>query len=245
MEPQPFSIVLAGMPLTIQPLCNETAQYFGDFCQPAYTSAPVIALKPSMLSATRAAFALEMSDDVLEYNILVSVVCDALLPLKRCIFHGTAFLWRGKAYIFTAPSGTGKTTQYVHWRHLYGDELHMLNGDKPVLECQADGTVWVYPSPWMGKEGWGRMISAPLGGLIYLTQNPNNQFSPLSMQQAVRPIFSQFLFTANSAEAVHQVCAIEEQMLRSVPVWHLANRGDEASARLCHDTLLQFEEGCV
>ena len=34
---------------------------------------------------------------------------------------------------------------------------------------------------------------------------------------------------------------LEEQLLATVPVWLLANRGDEASARLTHDTILQWE----
>lgn len=245
MKTQPFSITLGGIPITIYPLYPETSQCFGDFCKPFCVTAPAVILDKQKIAKARTFCPPEATNSALEYNLLVETVCNALLPFKRCVFHGVAFLWHNKAYILTAPSGTGKTTQYVHWRHLYGDELRMLNGDKPVLECRADGTIWVHPSPWMGKEGWGRRVSASLGGIIYLSQSSQNSIARVSIPLAVLPLFRQFLFSPDSEKAVHQVCAIEEQVLCSVPVWHLANRGDEASARLCHDTLLQFEEGCV
>ena len=47
-------------------------------------------------------------------------VGDELPAHNRLLFHGCAFEWQGKAWIFTGPSGTGKTTQYVQWKLLYG-----------------------------------------------------------------------------------------------------------------------------
>ena len=176
-----------------------------------------------------------------EYMALCVQASDALLPHRRCVFHGTAFIWRGRAWIFTAPSGTGKTTQYILWKSLYGEQIQMLNGDKPILAWAEDGQIWVYPSPWTGKEGMGRGEAAPLGGGIYLAQGRENTIAPLAPAQAAAPLFCQFLFSAATAAAVEQACALEEQLLATVPVWLLVNRGDEASARLTHDTILQWE----
>lgn len=245
MEPQPFSIELAGVPLTIRPCCTGTAECFGYFCEPPRADAPVLAVEPQSITRARTVCPPDATDGALEYNLLVAKAADALLPFERYLFHGVAFLWHGKSYIFTAPSGTGKTTQYLLWRRLYGDEVRMLNGDKPILAYGENGELWVHSSPWMGKESLGRRASAPLGGIVYLSQAKENTIARLPIREAVLPLFCQFLFSANLENEVHQVCAIEETILRTVPVWHLANRGDEASARLGHDTLLQFEEGCV
>lgn len=243
MEQAYFSMTLAGVPLAYRPVFFQTPRCFGGFYQPWSGQGPVISLTAEELAQARPIYPPDMRDEALEFNVLTAKTSDALLPFDRCLFHGVAFLWREKAWIFTAPSGTGKSTQYVLWKILYGQELTILNGDKPALECRPDGQVWVHPSPWTGKEGMGRLKSAPLGGVIYLSQGQENAIAPLPLRQAVIPIFSQFLFTASTPAAVRQVAAIEERLLRAAPVWRLQNRGDEASARLTHDTILHFEEG--
>lgn len=241
MEQSTFSATLGGISLNFHPTYGDSVECFGSFARPASQDGPVVSLPRDSLEEARTLYSPEMSPGIVEFNELCPRASDVLLPFRRCAFHGVAFLWRSKAYIFTAPSGTGKTTQYVLWKMLYGDEIGVLNGDKPVLESRDDG-LWVHPSPWMGKEGMGRAESAPLGGVIYLAQGQENTIRLMRPRESVVPVFAQFLFTAPGPEAVEQVCRLEEDMLRTVPVWLLTNRGDEASARLTHDTISQWEE---
>lgn len=105
-----------------------------------------------------------------------------------------------------------------------------------LLPLYEEG-ISVHPSPWRGKENMGSMRSAPLGGIIMLKQGQENAMRRVKPQEAVAELFMQFLFTRSTPLDVRRVCALEERLLQSVPVWQLVNRGDEASARLCHDTL--------
>lgn len=195
-----------------------------------------IAVTAGEREAARMIYPAESADDYVEYMELCPRTGDALLPRRRCIFHGAAFLWRGKAWIFTGPSGTGKTTQYVLWKLLYGEELEILNGDKPLLDFSGS-TIFVRPSPWMGKECMCRMKSAPLGGILLLRQGRENSIRRLTPREAVLPIYGQFIYSAAAVEQARQVCALERQLLTSVPLWELTNLGDRGSARLAHDTL--------
>lgn len=169
-----------------------------------------------------------------EHMELCPRISNVLLEHNRVFFHGTAFVWKEKAWILTAAPGTGKTTQYCRWAMLYPNEVRLLNGDKPILECTDDG-ITVHHSPWRGKENMGQDISAPLGGIILLEQAKENTIEKLG-KEAIIPVFRQFLYNANR-ETVKKVFEIEDKMLRSVPVFKLYNLGDEASTRLCHDTL--------
>lgn len=234
---------MAGVGLNCRPLYPGTAEYFWRFREPPSPGLAEIFLTETELEAARSLYPPDLTNAALEFNELAPKIADALLPFRRCVFHGAAFIWRGRAYIFTAPSGTGKTTQYVLWKLLYGDEIRILNGDKPILEFRDGGRIWVHPSPWMGKEGMGRMESAPLGGIIYLMRGQDNAVTRMTPRQAVLPLYYQVIYTADTAEAVGLASALEERLLQTVPVWQLVNRGDEDSARLCHDTILQFEEG--
>lgn len=241
MEQHAFTACLAGLLVDYHARDAQTARYFRAFAAQGRSQLPPVALTEEDLNQARQAYPPMSSPALVEFHALAPATADALLPHRRCVFHGTAFIWRGRAWIFTAPSGTGKTTQYILWKSLYGEQIQMLNGDKPILAWAEDGQLWVHPSPWTGKEGMGRGEAAPLGGVIYLAQGRENTIAPLAPAQAAAPLFCQFLFSAATAAAVEQACALEEQLLATVPVWLLVNRGDEASARLTHDTILQWE----
>ena len=102
------------------------------------------------------------------------------LPLyDRVVFHGAAIEYGGKAYLFTAPSGTGKTTHIALWRKYLGKKVNIINGDKPILRLIENGFT-VYGTPFAGKEQWQRNVSAPLGGICFLSQGKNNKITKLT-----------------------------------------------------------------
>lgn len=179
---------------------------------------------------------IKCSDPIYVEHVEFSMkLSDFLISYDRVFFHGTAFVWRDKAWIITAPPETGKTTHFMLWKKLWGKEVQILNGDKPVLECRDDGII-VHSSPWNGKENMGMKLSAPLGGIVVLERSEENRIERLG-KDAILPIYVQFLYSARDPEAVRKVFAMEDKILRAVPVWRLYSRGDEASAQLCHDTI--------
>lgn len=237
-----ITLTLADIPVACRLLCAETAACFDRFGQtPERTPLAWVGMQPEELEAARMYYPPGFEDARLEFSELPARFSDALIPHGRCVFHGTAFLFDDKAYIFTAPSGTGKTTQYVLWKLLLGKRIQMLNGDKPILE-DRNGVFWVRPSPWAGKERMSTGQSAPLGGLILLEQGREDRVERLTVQQAAVPIFSQFLFTAGTEELVQQTAALAGRLLQQTPVWKLTNRGDEASAWLGSREILGIEE---
>lgn len=196
------------------------------------------AVVPNEIDIARTWYEPGSSEAYIEYMELSLKISDALLPFNRVIFHGTAFVWKHQAWIFAAVSGTGKTTQYLRWKELFGEEVQILNGDKPVLAVN-DENVMVYPSPWNGKEGMGQQITAPLGGIILLRQSQENRIRKISAKESAGILFPQFLFSRNTVEDVYKVGRLEESLLSQIPVWLLENRGDTESAVLCHDTLME------
>ena len=166
-----------------------------------------------------------------EHMELCLRLSDFLLDYGRVFFHGVAFVWREKAWILTAPPETGKTTLFLFWKLCCGDAVRILNGDKPILALD-DGTFTVHPSPWNGKENLGNLISAPLGGIVLLKRGAQNRMERVLHGAAV-PIYSQFLYSAIKPAALDAVCAMEDALLRTVPVWELTSCGDLDSAELC------------
>ena len=172
----------------------------------------------------------------IEYSELCRRTSDALLPFDRAVYHGLSFYWQNRAWLITAPSGTGKTTHYLQWKRQFTDELTIMNGDKPLISVE-NGKIFVYPSPWYGKEGMHRSTTAELAGIVLLTQSDSNTMRLLSKREAAAPLYAQVLYSAQNPGQVADACKIVSAMIESVPVWLLSNRGDAESAALCRETL--------
>lgn len=173
----------------------------------------------------------------LEHMQLCYRLSGAMMPLRRAIFHGAAIGYRGRAYIITAPSGVGKTTLYLLLKLLMGDELILINGDKPMLEFAGDRIV-VHPTPWNGKESMGRRESLPLGGLVFLGRGEPHA-ERAEARAVAEEAYRQFLFLADDAETARNAAALCDELLRSVPCYRFWSRGDDATAVCFRDAILK------
>ena len=227
----------AGIELYLNFHFNETAQYYGHYLEKAEDPNQSIEIPEDEIEKKCRIW--NIPDPAFEeYVLSCSYICDALMLKNRIVFHGASFLWRQKAYIFTAPSGTGKTTQIKHWLAKYGNEIEVLNGDKPILEFKDNGSVFVHPSPWKGKEGIGRDdIIAPLGGIILLKKAHHNTIERMSPDTAAKNLFCRFYSTFSSEKEILIAAQFLEHMVETVPVWQLANKGDTESTILTHEIL--------
>lgn len=248
MEKVCGSLDCGGFVLEYSFLYPGTRLFFGDYLkeEEACFGSPQICVTPEYMEENRwLVYEDENSQPFIEFQCLMLATGNTLLLHNRALFHGAALLWRGKAWILTAPSGTGKTTQLRHWRRLLRGGVQVINGDKPLLECRDNGSVWVHSSPWRGKEKYGKPNRhAPLGGIVLLEQGNRNDIRKLTTEEAVLPLFTEFVSCPECAGHIEGQARILWQILDAVPVWKLVNLGDEASALLTYRTLEQYMEEC-
>lgn len=238
-----YTLDCAGHPVRLALTIPGTRRLFGEYLTEAEGETFDIRLTRDYMEENRWIVTPQTRDDFLEFQTLMLATANHLLAHDRALFHGVSFLWRGRAWIITAPSGTGKTTQLRHWLGMLPREVQVINGDKALLECRADGTVWVHSSPWRGKERIGvPRRGGPLGGVILLEQGEENIITRLSPADAVFDLFVEFISIPETVEQIRLQRDILEKMLDAAPVWKLINRGDEASARLTQDTLAAYLE---
>ena len=221
---------------------SETKKYFEKYICKEASDGELLTVTDDLWERHRNVAEVSISDSYTEFYALLGITSRALLKYGKCLFHGVAFLWRDKAWIITAPSGTGKTTQFRLWKKLFGDEIELINGDKPIIECREDESVWIYPSPWNGKENLSGTKTGKLAGIIYLEQSDRNEISRMDIRSSMIPIYRQFLYYGDYEEEISAVGHMEDVILRNIPIWKLCNLGDEASAELTHNTLRQYLE---
>ena len=234
------NILLAGIPLAIHLRCPDSLFLL----EPYRTDLPAVAevqVPMEHIDRVRHLYAPGVSDAYIEATEIATFAGGALLPYKRAVFHAVAFCWENRGYLLTAPSGTGKSTQYALWKRLCGDSVQMINGDKPALSFEPSAIV-IHPTPWAGKENMAQIRTAPLSGIIVLEQAGEDSIRLLSPREAAAKIFCQFLIPAAETKEAVIVAAMTDRMLRETPVWLFRNRGLLEGTRICRDMLAQYEK---
>lgn len=133
--------------------------------------------------------------------------------------HGAAIEYNGKAYIFTAPSGTGKSTHISLWKKYLGDKVRIINGDKPEISFD-DRNVYVHGAPWCGKERWQINTSAKLAGVCFLKRGTDNQIKKIHPGKCIELFISQLYFTPND-DSMLKVIDLFGKMAELVPFYEL------------------------
>ena len=239
-----YSLNLGGYEIKYSFLIPNTYRLFGQYIKESGSDSYDIRLTREYMEECRWLVTEDVTDDWLEFFSLMLASANHLLSVNRTMFHGASFLWKNKAWILTAPSGTGKTTQLRNWRDLLKRDMKIINGDKPVIVCSDDGKVWAASSPWRGKERLGRPdLCAELGGIILLEQGDHNEMIRMNMQEAVRPLFVEFISIPDTKEQILKQGQILDRILDHAPVWKLVNKGDMESTVLAQTTITEYLEG--
>ncbi|MBQ8350729.1 MAG: hypothetical protein IJY20_01635 [Clostridia bacterium] len=162
-------------------------------------------------------------------------LCTALLHHDRFLVHAAVIKYGGQAYAFSAKSGTGKSTHISLWRKYFGEDVTIINGDKPILR-RADDHFVAYGTPWCGKEGWNRNDRAPLKAICFIERSTENYIRPLDAREAVERIFHQMLRPKTVSE-MDLTISLTDALLRTVPIYVLGCDISREAAELSFRTL--------
>ena len=172
----------------------------------------------------------DFPDTYLERAAVQRKFADHLFPLGIILFHGSAIAVEGEGYLFTARSGTGKSTHTRLWRECFGSRAVMVNDDKPFLEFSAGG-VLVHGSPWSGKHGLDANICVPLKGICILERGSENRIRPMDAQEALPMLQKQSSPPSDPAQ-LYELQQRVQALARTVPLWHMTCTRDPQAARV-------------
>ena len=125
----------------------------------------------------------------LEGFVILNKLADILLLDDNAIFmHGAVVAYNDNAYMFTAPSGTGKTTHVRLWVENLKD-AYILNGDKPFISINDIVCAW--GSPWCGTEGYSKNTNVKLKAICLLNRSNENSIKEISFNEALPTLINQ------------------------------------------------------
>ena len=175
----------------------------------------------------------KFSDAYFEWLAVFRKVCAEVLQRDAFMMHGAVIEYEGKGYVFTAKSGTGKTTHIRLWKKLFGNEnVTIVNGDKPILRF-VDGKVYAYGTPWCGKEGYNTNVRVPVAGICFLERAEQNSIKKISDEEAIPKLFSQIMIH-DSAHLAKQL-ELVDALLNKVSTYTLKCNMDVEAARISYE----------
>lgn len=154
------------------------------------------------------------------------------------VFHGSAIAVDGKAYIFTAKSGVGKSTHTRLWREMLGTQAEMINDDKPVIRFEEDVPM-VHGTPWAGKESLSKKIAKPLRAICIIERANQNRICEISKRSALPFLFQQ-AYRPYSRTGLEKTMKLIDQL--DVRFYHLWCNMERNAAELSYRIMSEIKE---
>ncbi len=166
-------------------------------------------------------------------------ICRRLPPLGGMLLHSAVISDGERGYAFTANSGVGKTTHVKLWQKAFGDEIRIINGDKPILR-KRDGVWYAYGTPWCGKEGWNVNTAVPLAAICFLRRGETNSIAPFGAERAVAEIMPQLLLPDDPL-CLMATLDMLDGILTEIPLFELYCTISDEAARLARAAMTPGE----
>lgn len=161
---------------------------------------------------------------------------DVLINHQAFILHSSFISWQNNGILFTAPSGTGKSTQADLWKKY--EDADIYNGDRTIIR-KIDGKYYGFGSPYAGSSGIYRNESAPIKAIVVIEQGPDNVIRRLHGREAFLPLFRETLMNTWNKEYMEKMTDLLMDAACQIPVYHLSCRPDQDAVNTVKNEILQ------
>lgn len=239
-----FNIQIAGQVAAVSSIFESTRDYCGSYLtrkSPDFTVAVTredIAFEreKSIEEARLEGFRIRnFPDPYLERASIQRRFAEHLFEHSTLLFHGSAVAVDGEGYLFTARSGTGKSTHTRLWRQVFGNRALMVNDDKPFLRMTEEA-VLVCGSPWSGKHGLDTNISVPLKGICLLERGSENRIQAIEAREAL-PMLLQQSYRPLDPAKLPGFLELVDQLAKKTHFWRMECTRDPQAATAAYEAM--------
>ena len=171
--------------------------------------------------------------EIAEFACAYRAIAMELPRFSAFVLHAAVVECDGRAYAFSAPSGTGKSTHISLWLKSFADRAHVLNGDKPILRLM-NGKWFAFGTPWCGKERFSQNAGAPLVGISFLQRAEQNSIQRLADGEVLKRLFYQIVMPQEEEQTL---CFLDllDDLAKTLPFYVLnCNMSPEAALVAYH-----------
>ena len=152
------------------------------------------------------------------------------------MLHASAVVVDGRAYLFSADCGTGKSTHVGLWLKRFGERAYILNDDKPAMRI-VNGTWYAFGTPWSGKYDLSTNTGVPIAGIAMLERSDANEIARFQGKDAIYAIYRQLNRKTETAAFRIKQLELLDKLLTQVPVWKLKCNMDPEAAMVSYEAM--------
>ena len=237
-----FTVKLADKIIYIENIHQELEDFCKDYlvaeCTPDFT---IQLSQEDILYERQSTSEENFSPTYLETLALHRKIADIFPNCQRFLIHGASISYNDEAYLFTAPSGTGKSTHIRLWKRYLGDDVKIVNGDKPFISMDNNDEAGnlkplIYGTPWAGKERWQRNCSQPLKAICFIERGTTNSIRRLNPEDCIMKLFAQ-IYLPDDATTVAHTLELVDTLVKHIPLYALTCDMSEDAVRCSFETL--------
>lgn len=172
-------------------------------------------------------------DALLEETAVYRKIAEIMPGYDTFVFHGSVIAVDGVGYLFTAKSGTGKSTHTRLWREYFGERAVMVNDDKPMLKVTGNGVI-AYGTPYNGKHRLGTNIAVPLKAICILTRGEENSIIRIDKSEAY-PMLVQQVYRPQNSMQLMKTLDLVDTMAESVKLYKLVCNMEIEAAKIAFE----------
>ena len=159
-----------------------------------------------------------------------------ILNFDGLVLHSSAVVYEDKAYLFSANSGTGKSTHTQFWIRQFGaNNAFILNDDAPAIR-NINGTWFAYGTPWSGGSPLNVNAKVPLQGIGFLERAQTNWTKQITPDEAANLFLMQTTTPLHKKELVVALDRIVN-LLVEIPVFRIGCTMDSNAACISYEAM--------
>ncbi|MDD7391063.1 MAG: hypothetical protein PUG60_15695 [Lachnospiraceae bacterium] len=169
-------------------------------------------------------------------ELLAAAFYSRLTVVGGLLMHASAVKYEGRAVVFTAASGTGKTTQAELWKKYLQAEI--LNGDKVFLRPDVHtGTIHAWGSPWCGSSPYAVNDSAEAAAIVVLAQGRKNEIRRLDPMETLALFTPHVFFPSWDPTCLERMMGTLDAAAGQIPVYYLSCLPDAEAVLLTRNRI--------
>ena len=155
-----------------------------------------------------------------EYMLAGDMFYRRLLKFDGMLLHASAVEKDGEAYLFSAKSGTGKSTHTHLWLDYFKD-ARIINDDKPAIRL-IDGKYYAYGTPFSGKTDESVNVGVQIKAIVFIERSETNKIRKINPDEAIPLMMNQTIRPSGSPENMDILLDFMDGLLTTVPIYKLS-----------------------